>query len=194
MMRLKKRELHMFVVGVLVGVLLFSLQKNNQHNAPAVAPKTEDSIVASTAGTTISESRTYEVVKVVDGDTIQVKIEDKKQSVRLIGVDAPESVDPRRPVQCFGDKASQYLKEILLHKQVILESDPTQGDSDKYKRLLRYVILEDGTNINKQILEQGYGHQYTYNKPYKYRDEFVEAEQQARDNKRGLWADDACVN
>jgi len=192
--RLKKRELYIFLVGILVGILIFSFQIKNEAVAPAEVTKVEETNVASATGEVATEPATYEVVKVVDGDTIHVVADEKKQTVRMIGVDTPESVDPRRPVQCFGDKASEKTRELLLNKKVRLESDPTQGDTDNYKRLLRYVFLEDGTNVNILLIEQGFGHQYTYNKPYKYREEFIKAEVEARESKRGLWADEACLN
>ena len=72
-------------------------------------------------------------------------------------------------------------------------ADDTQGDRDKYGRLLRYVFLEDGTNFDKLMIEEGYGHEYTYDIPYMFQSEFQQAEADAQANKRGLWADDACA-
>ena len=134
----------------------------------------------------------YSVVYVVDGDTLDVLLDGVKSRVRLIGVDTPEIVDPRKPVQCFAKEASDKAKSILTGKSVTLEADPSQGDKDKYDRLLRYVFLEDGTNFNKTLISEGYAHEYTYNLPYKYQAEFKAAEKYAIDNKMGLWADNAC--
>lgn len=191
-MKPKKRETYIFVLGVLVGIWIFSLQANKSTSDRVEMPK--EVAVVEVVPTPTSENKKdfYEIIKVSDGDTVQIILDDKKQTVRMIGVDTPESVDPRRPVQCFGEKASQKTSELLLNKKVSLESDTTQGDMDRYKRMLRYVFLEDGTNVNKLLIEQGFGHQYTYNKPYKYREEFIKAETEARENKRGLWADGAC--
>lgn len=137
---------------------------------------------------------TYEVVKIVDGDTINVLIDGKSRPIRLIGIDTPEVVDPRKSVQCYGKEASYKLNEILSGKKVLLEADPTQGDKDKYNRLLRFVFLEDGTNINKLLINEGYAHEYTYqSNPYKYQAEFIQTQTQARENKRGLWADNICI-
>src|SRR3989304_444673 len=77
------------------------------------------------------------VVKVVDGDTIDVQIGEKIERVRMIGVDTPETVDSRKTAQCFGKEASNKTKEMLGGKNVRLESDSTQDDRDKYGRLLR---------------------------------------------------------
>jgi len=135
----------------------------------------------------------YEVTKVIDGDTIDVLIDGKKENIRLIGIDSPEAVDPRKPVECFAKESSNKAKEILTGKRVFLEADPSQGERDKYNRLLRYVFLEDGVNFNKLMVEEGYAHEYTYDLPYKYQDEFIEAEKKAKQEKLGLWADDACL-
>lgn len=134
----------------------------------------------------------YQVVKVVDGDTIDVSIEGKTERVRYIGIDTPETVDPRKSVECFGKEASDKAKEVLTGKSVYLESDATQSDRDKYGRLLRYIFLEDGTHVNKFMISEGYASEYTYNVPYRYQSEFKKAESDARNAKKGLWADDAC--
>lgn len=128
--------------------------------------------------------------RVVDGDTIVVAaLNGKNETVRLIGIDTPEVVDPRKPVQCFGQQASDKTKEILSGQKVFLERDVTQSDRDKYGRLLRYVFLINGTNFNKLMISEGFAHEYTYqSNPYKYQKEFKEAEKTARENKKGLWA------
>ena len=73
-----------------------------------------------------------------------------------------------------------------------LEADSTQEERDRYDRLLRYVILEDGTNFNEMMIREGYAHEYTYKVPYKYSIDFKNAEKDARSNQRGLWAEDTC--
>lgn len=141
----------------------------------------------------ISEDKTlYSVVKVIDGDTVVVSIDGKNETLRLIGIDTPEMVDPRKPVQCFAKEASEKAKNTLTGQKVRLESDQTQGDKDRYNRLLRYIYLADGTSFNKMMIEQGFAHEYTYNLPYKYRDEYITAEKNANTNNLGLWAPDAC--
>lgn len=133
-----------------------------------------------------------EVLRIIDGDTIEVSLSGKKETVRLIGIDAPETVDPRITVECFGKQASDKAKEILSNKTVTLESDPTQGDRDKYGRFLRYVFL-DGINFNKFMISEGYAHEYTYqNNPYNYQLEFIAAEKSARERKKGLWTNNVC--
>jgi len=134
----------------------------------------------------------HRVVKVVDGDTIDVDIDGRTERLRLIGIDTPETVDPRKPVQCYGREASNKAKEILTGQFVTLESDPTQGERDKYKRLLRYVILADGTNFNLFMIAEGYAHEYTYHLPYKYQADFKQAEVDARNGNKGLWSPNTC--
>ncbi len=134
----------------------------------------------------------YDVVKVVDGDTVALSINGQSQTLRLIGLNTPETVDPRKPVECFGVEASNKAKQILTGQSVRIEKDITQGELDKYNRLLAYVFLKDGTNFNKMMIKEGYGYEYTYNTPYKYQTEFKLAEKIAKEQKRGLWADNAC--
>ncbi|MCK5510516.1 thermonuclease family protein [Candidatus Parcubacteria bacterium] len=140
------------------------------------------------------ERQLYSVVKVVDGDTVAVNINGVKETLRLIGIDTPETVHPSKPVQCFGIEASNKAKELLNNKSVRLESDSTQSERDKYGRLLRYVFLEDGINFNKLMISEGYAFEYTYGTFYKYQNEFKQAEREARENKTGLWADGVCDN
>jgi micrococcal nuclease len=134
----------------------------------------------------------YPVVKVVDGDTFSINIDGVIQTVRLIGLDTSETVHPSKPVECFGQEASNKAKRVLGGQSVRLEQDPTQGTYDKYGRLLAYVYLNDGTFFNKTMIEEGYGFEYTYVIPYKYQSEFQLAENQARILKKGLWAEGRC--
>lgn len=134
----------------------------------------------------------YDVAKVVDGDTLDVMIEGQKLRIRLIGINTPETVDPRKSVECFGKEASDKAKEILAGKKVFLEADASQTDRDKYDRLLRYVFLEDGTNFGLLMIREGYAYEYTYDAPYKYQKEFKAAQKEASDAGKGLWAKGAC--
>ena len=121
-------------------------------------------------------------VRVVDGDTIEL---DGKEIVRLIGVDTPETKDPRKPVQYYGQEAYEFTKNLVEGKKVRLEYD--QDRTDKYDRTLAYVFLEDGTFVNAEIILQGYGHADT-EFPCKYLEEFRLFEKQARESEIGMWA------
>lgn len=133
----------------------------------------------------------YDVISVIDGDTIKINYEGRETSVRLIGVNTPETVDPRTTVECFGQEASDYLKNLLTNKKVKIETDDTQTDRDKYDRLLRYVYL-DGEDVGLGIINNGYGYEYTYNVPYAKQTAYKQAQTDAENNNRGLWADGVC--
>lgn len=139
-----------------------------------------------------STSTLYKVLDVVDGDTIKVLVDGESITIRLIGIDTPETKDPRKPVQCFAKEASKKATELLGDKQVYLEVDPSQGERDKYNRLLRYVFLENGTSYQEKMIRDGYAHEYTYNLPYKYQKDYKEAEVFARNNKLGFWSANTC--
>jgi micrococcal nuclease len=131
--------------------------------------------------------------KVVDGDTIDVVDHGSKHTVRLIGINTPETVDPRKPVQCFGHEASQKSKDLTSSGIARLEVDPLVGDSDKYGRWLRYVYLPDGSMLNARLVAEGYAYEYTYqSQPYSHQAEFKDAAKQAREHGLGLWSDTTC--
>ena len=118
-----------------------------------------------------NNSQLIEVKRVVDGDTIEVKIGDKIESVRLIGIDTPELTDSSMK-GLKAIEAKEKLEEILKNKKVILESDESQEDKDIYNRLLRYVFLGDETFVNKEMIRSGLAEEYTFIVPYKYQEEF----------------------
>lgn len=134
----------------------------------------------------------YNVTKVTDGDTIQIEMNGREEKVRLIGINTPETVDPRRPVECFGKEASTRMKELSEGEIVRLEYDETQSVRDAYDRILAYVYLEDGQMLNRKMVAEGYAYEYTYLKPYKYQKEFRQLQTLARTSARGLWSTDTC--
>lgn len=136
----------------------------------------------------------YKFEKVVDWDTIRVTDENGKSlDVRLIWIDSPEASTQRYwYVECYWEEATQKLVELLKWVETVeIETDETQWMEDKYWRLLWYVF-DWNTNINERMLYYGYGREYTYDKPYKYQEEFKKAESQAKNAWRWLWHDDAC--
>ncbi len=107
----------------------------------------------------------------------------------MLGIDTPETVDPRKTVQCFGKEASNKTKELLSNHSVYLETDNSQSLEDKYNRILAYITREDGLKINEYLLSNGFAHEYTYKIPYERQKEFKKLEKEARVNKAGLWGD-----
>jgi micrococcal nuclease len=129
------------------------------------------------------------VERVVDGDTVIVTVAGERERIRLIGVDTPETVKPDAPVDCFGPEASAFTTATLPEGATVwLEDDASQGDADRYDRLLRYVWSPDGTMLNERLVAEGYGREDTYDDAYRYRDRFVAAEASAEASRVGLWA------
>ena len=125
------------------------------------------------------------VVRVIDGDTIDVEVDGKTERVRYIGIDTPETVHPSKPVECMGAEASAKNKELVLGSEVRLVKDIT--DRDKYGRLLRYVYQGD-TFVNEALVRGGFASVYTYPPDVAFIPLFLEAQDEAREENRGLWA------
>jgi len=143
----------------------------------------------------LTKPENYEVVSVTDGDTIKVQIDDDIETVRIVNMNTPESVDPRKPVECLGKEASEKMKELVLGKVVTLEFDETQTDKDRYGRLLRFVFLDDGTDIGLEMIKLGYAHSTPYgNTPHKYLELYTQAELAAKTSQLGLWNSEICEN
>lgn len=134
----------------------------------------------------------FAVAGVIDGDTILVDDAGTATTVRLLGIDTPETVDPDQPVQCFGPEASAQAQELLTGHQVWLETDPSQATIDTYGRTLAYIWLSDNQLVNLQLIQDGYAREYTYDQPYRYQDTFQAAEAQAIVDALGLWSPAAC--
>lgn len=121
------------------------------------------------------------VKRVIDGDTIELM---DGRKLRYIGVDTPESVDPRRKVECFGKEASLFNKELVEGREVRLEKDISETDS--FGRLLRYVYIGD-IMVNKYLVEQGYAYASSYPPDVKHQNDFKHAQEMAEKENRGLW-------
>lgn len=132
------------------------------------------------------------VSNVVDGDTIDVNIGGVEQRVRLLGIDTPETKHPTKPVECFGQEAFARTSALVQGQVVLLEADESQGNTDQYERLLRFVWLPDGRLVNLVLIAEGYAFEYTYNLPYRYQAVFKKAQKTAREGQAGLWATNAC--
>lgn len=134
----------------------------------------------------------YTVSSVLDGDTLRIKYQGKTQSVRLLGIDAPESNKTRyKYLECFGTEAKNYLKSLVDKKKITFQFDPSQDQKDLYDRLLAYVFLDD-ILINQTMIEDGYAKEYTYKTPYSYQSQFKQAEQSAQEQSKWLWNESTC--
>lgn len=127
------------------------------------------------------------VVRVIDGDTIEVDAGDQRERVRLIGIDTPESVDPRRPVACFGKEASAHTDSVLPRgTPVVLVRDVEARD--RYGRLLAYVYrASDGLFVNLALARDGYATTLTYPPNVAHAEELRAAVAEARAGGLGLW-------
>ena len=129
----------------------------------------------------------YRVSKFVDGDTFWVQdARGGELKVRLIGVDTPESRNSgRKTVEYYGKEAAAYVKALVGNKRLRLEYDVSR--TDRYKRTLAYVYLEDGTFLNAHLVREGYARVLTVPPNVKFAESFVRLEREARQNKKGLW-------
>lgn len=125
------------------------------------------------------------VLRVVDGDTLKIQIADKDYKVRLLGVDTPESVSPKKEKNTKEGKiASEYTKKNLEGKDIILEFDVSPYD--RYGRLLAYVYV-DGICYNEKLLEEGYAKVMMISPNVKNSKYYRQIEKQAKENNAGFW-------
>lgn len=143
-----------------------------------------------------STTTNAEVTRVVDGDTIEVRLDggSATEKVRFLGINTPESVDPRRPVQCFGKEASAFSKHLLDRQRIHLEPDLQADERDKYHRLLRNIVLEDGTDVNASLVSLGYAQAYlSFPLNEQRKQQLRELERVAKIAERGLWSPTTCA-
>lgn len=208
-----EKRLWMFLAGIIGMMAVVSLVGWQRQGLPAVDPSwlkpptiheeapqsqtvaTATAIPSANAASSTVKQANASVVKVVDGDTIDAKLDDegKVYRIRFLGINTPETVDPRRPVQCFGKEASNKMKELLTGKRIRLEADPEADERDKYGRLLRNVYLEDGTDVNAYMVREGYAYAYlSFPLNAKRKKELRKLQEDAKMAGRGLWNPEAC--
>ncbi len=153
------------LISALIALIVFLL-------LPLLPPKTPTEKI---------NNNTYMVKRVIDGDTIELE---NKQIVRYIGVDSPELHHPKKSVECFASASAEFNKKLIEGKTVRLEKDVSE--TDKYKRLLRYVYV-DQVFVNKKLVEEGYAYSATFPPDVKYADFFRQSQQDAMQNNKGLW-------
>ena len=171
MKRRTRKRLFSLILGVII-TASFLAQKHTDSNTQLLG--------ATTPGL-------YRVTEFADGDTISVDMNGKTERIRFIGVDTPETHDPRKPVECFGQVASSYTKQLIGDDPVRLEADSLSTNRDRYDRLLRYVYTSDNKLVQAEIIKNGYGFAYL-SFPFSKSEEFREYEREAREQNRGLWS------
>ncbi len=166
---------------------------NKLPQAPTPAPVVEVPAPVATTSSTVQTNAF--VMRDVDGDTVVVKLDTGEEAkIRLLGVDTPESVDPRKPVQCFGKEASKHTKALLEGKRIRLEEDPQADNVDKYGRLLRNILMEDGTDFNASLVRDGYAHAYlSFPLNQKRKVQLANLQKEAQAAERGLWSPTTCA-
>jgi len=198
------KRLH-YLLLCLVGIAVLALGRgfttgefkwiasSSQMPTPQVAATTTQNLTATPSSTAITANAT--VAEVVDGDTIKVRLdgEDKIYTIRFLGINTPETVDPRRPVECFGKEASAKMHELADGKRIRLEPDPQADEWDKYGRLLRNVYLDDRTDVNAYMVREGYAYAYlSFPLNPKRKAELKKLENDAKIAQRGLWSPQGC--
>lgn len=143
--------------------------------------------------TALKKMQAATVERVVDGDTVRLQLDGKSESVRLLNVNTPETVDPRRPVEEYGKEASAFATSILPPgTKVYVKSDVEERD--RYDRLLRHLYLEDGTWFNALLIRAGYGQLMTIAPNVSAADFFKGLQARAREERIGLWQIEAYRN
>lgn len=184
-----KKILYIFIPISLIALISYAFFSNQtKESTRSTQEYKKASPVPQTLGMKPQESRALVndlkkalVVRVIDGDTIEIE---GGQKVRYIGIDTPEVVDPREPVQCFGKEASNKNKELVEGKEVSLEKDVSE--TDKYSRLLRYVYVGE-IFVNDYLVRQGFAYSSSYPPDIKYQQQVVNAQEEARQENRGIW-------
>ena len=173
---------------ILVGIVIVFL-----HQGPTFisSSKVQDQYLVKLLLSTTTP-QLFSIDHVVDGDTFVVQVNHGLATVRLIGMNSPEVVDPRKPVQCFGLEASAEAHRLLDHQSVYLVADSTQDSLDKYNRVLAYATLPDNQSFAETMIKKGFAYEYTFKKAYSQQKLFRAAELDAKKNARGLWSPSTC--
>lgn len=130
----------------------------------------------------------YPVLSVIDGDTLVVDSNGEKQTVRVIGIDTPETEYSPAGAECYGEESTDRARALLQGTYVTLKTDPSQSKIDDYDRLLAYVEMEDGNDSGMVMIDEGYAKEYTY-KSTTYANQLLykAVERKARDSNLGVW-------
>jgi endonuclease YncB( thermonuclease family) len=157
--------------------------------ALAAAGLAAASLVSPVAARADTVTTTAEVLRVVDGDTIDIRDDNRgRLRVQVLGIDTPETVKPGYTVGCWGPEATAFATSTMVGQRVALVTDPTQDSTDSFGRTLAYLIRADGWDYSVEAARAGAARSYVYGGvPVSRHDAIVAAEAEARDALRGLW-------
>ena len=143
-------------------------------------------VLNSCTNTNISQSDLATIVSVVDGDTIVLRVQDRTETVRLLGIDTPETVHPTKPIECFGPEASAFTKATLVEGSLVKLLRDVEP-RDRYQRLLVYLFLADGTLFNQLLIDRGLARTLSIEPNTAFASQFASHESSARNRRVGLW-------
>lgn len=157
--------------------------------AVTTAPAPTTTTITTTNSTPVAAGREMVVRRVVDGDTVKLAAVAGGGIVtaRLLGIDTPETKDPRKNVGCWGPQASAWATSVLAGQHVRMRTDPTQDSRDKYGRALVYLTLPSGTDYSVEAARRGMAKYYLYDNPVAEASKIQAAAAQAKSASRGLW-------
>jgi micrococcal nuclease len=143
-------------------------------------------VLGSCGNSNISQPDLATIVSVVDGDTIVLSVQNQTETVRLLGIDTPETVHPTRPIECFGPEASAFTK-ATLEKGSVVKLVRDVEPRDRYQRLLVYLFLTDGTLFNQLLIDRGLARTLSIEPNTAFASQFASHESSARNRRVGLW-------
>jgi len=175
MTKKQKKQLTSLIIVILTGLVAFGQQQGWWGKAAE--------------GVLTAQPGLYAIDHYVDGDTIAVNMNGKVETIRFIGIDTPETHKPNTPVQCYGPAAAAHTQTVIKNAggKVRLVSDSLSTNRDRYDRLLRYVYLPDGTDVNELNVREGYAFYYPYF-PFTKSDAFKADQAAAQKANKGLWS------
>ena len=143
-------------------------------------------VLSSCTNADILQADVATIVSVVDGDTIVLKVQNQTETVRLLGIDTPETVHPSKPIECFGPEASAFTKVTLVKGstvKLLRDVEPR----DRYQRLLVYLFLADGTLFNQLLIDRGFARTLSIEPNTAFASQFAWHESNAKNRRVGLW-------
>ncbi len=134
-----------------------------------------------------AEAPTTRILEVIDGDTVRIASSGEEDTVRVIGIDRPETRRPGRGVECGGRAATAALRDLAEGRPVRVIEDPTQDRRDRYGRRLAYLELEGGRDLGERQVAKGHAAVYVFEEPFGRLPRYRRAERKARARRDGAW-------